>query len=136
MTIEEFIDARLWDDHHAATGAWLDGEDRGDEWSVYKIPRGDDELAAGIFVFARDAQPYSHVTRIRECETGHIERHDPARVARQIKAFRAIVASTRRRIEEGWGHQDIEHLVVADLAPIAAIWSNHPDFRPEWSGVS
>ncbi|MGW4125072.1 DUF6221 family protein [Nocardia sp. NPDC004711] len=56
----------------------------------------------------------------------------PREVLLECVAMRALVRSTRRRIEHGWGYHDNEYLIEADLAPLAAIWSEHPDYQQEW----
>ncbi|MFE2996844.1 DUF6221 family protein [Nocardia sp. NPDC059246] len=59
----------------------------------------------------------------------------PREVLRECATWRAIVGSTARRIAQGWGHHDTEDMIVADLAPIAAIWAEHEDYRPEWAAL-
>lgn len=56
----------------------------------------------------------------------------PARVLREVSAKRHVIARIQRRIEEGWGYNDIEHMLVNDLAPLAAVYQDHPDFNHEW----
>lgn len=130
-TIVEFIEARLQDDYAMATGGWIEGYDRGDEWVVYKIPGHGSELAAGIFVFAAEAPPYSHVERIKDGETGHIEQHDPARVLRQVDRLRALTNSAAAALADNHAP---ETGILADeiLRNVAAIWANHPDYQQEW----
>lgn len=119
MTIEEFIRARLDEDEQIAWRAdrtrWLP-EDK------------------GVTFECDDTQSdYSgRVTADTKANMTHIARHDPARVLRQVAALRSLVAAHRTRIEQGWGYHSDE-MVSADLAPLAAIWSDHPDYRPEWS---
>ncbi len=65
----------------------------------------------------------------------HITRHDPVRVLREVAAKRAIVAdyentdgdSPRDRERGRW---DRSHAAVRHLA---AVYSHHPDYRPEWA---
>lgn len=53
----------------------------------------------------------------------HIARHDPARVLRQT-------AILRNRVEL-WSKMAGSH-ARACLRELAAIWEDHPDYRPEW----
>ncbi|MFE2994249.1 DUF6221 family protein [Nocardia sp. NPDC059246] len=59
----------------------------------------------------------------------------PREVLRECAAWRALIRSTARRIAQGWGHHDTEDMIEADLAPIAAIWAEHKDYRPEWAAL-
>lgn len=123
MTIEEFIEARLAEDERIAHRATRLIPDERADWldATEAVHAGYDEL-----VHAAPAHIDGYVTE-------HIARHDPARVLRQCTALRAVVVSTRDRIAQGWGHHDIDHLVEADLAPIAAIWDRHPDYQQQWA---
>jgi len=67
----------------------------------------------------------------------HIARHDPARALREVKAKRAIV----RRC--GWSVNEPDQypnglvspraaLSRQNLFDLAAVWSDHPDYRDEW----
>lgn len=68
-----------------------------------------------------------------DAQAEHIARHDPARVLREVEAKRRIVETIIRHSEEGWGSLDIGHLVVRDLAPLAAVYSDHPEYQPHWT---
>ncbi|MFD4442498.1 DUF6221 family protein [Nocardia sp. NPDC058519] len=65
----------------------------------------------------------------------HIASHDPARVLRQVAATRALMTSLVDAVEDEMsaGRQMHEERKIVEFGPIAAIWSDHPDFRPEWS---
>lgn len=131
MTIEEFIAARLDEDEAAACAATRSAS--GADWhygsAEYAQPgQGWVHNAGGVVLtFDREGEG-----AVAEPVGIHIARHDPARVLRQVAALRRLVALHRRRIEQGWGYHSDE-IVSADLGPVAAIWSGHPDFQPEWN---
>ena len=52
-------------------------------------------------------------------EVDHIARHDPSRVLRECAAKRAIIEAA-------------EHGYLSYVAPLAAVYSDHPDYREEW----
>lgn len=51
--------------------------------------------------------------------------HQRARVLRQCEAFRRIVEDA----QSGWFGPDLDRA----LGHLAAIWSDHPDYRAEWA---
>ena len=60
----------------------------------------------------------------------HIARHDPARVLREVEAKRAMLAElTRWPFDYRPECNDPIRLFVRQLA---AIYSDHPDYREEW----
>jgi len=71
----------------------------------------------------------------------HIARHDPARVLREVEAKRRIVDAYAEVVEfyqpdpAEWhevadGHAAALHDAVRALA---AVYADHPDYRPEWA---
>lgn len=89
----------------------------------------------------------------------HITRHDPARVLREVEAKRVILAAHKPYVSspDPEDPEDDAGLLVYDLCAvcvtdkdgyaenwpmdpwpclplraIAAVWSDHPDYRPEW----
>ncbi|WP_063017172.1 MULTISPECIES: DUF6221 family protein [Nocardia] len=123
MTIVEFIEARLAEDERIAQES-----DAGDgEW-VYS------EQWDRVSTSQEDLYTLYHAE--------HIARHDPARVLRQVAALRGVVDNLRTipglraALEAEFGSEDTAEEIRAagpDLRGIAAIWSDHPDFRPEWN---
>ena len=87
----------------------------------------------------------------RKADARHIARHDPARVLREIAAKRAIVAAHHPETPSKYGHDVLRCAVCqtergvwaedrhADPWPcltlrhLAAVWSDHPDYRAEWA---
>ncbi len=82
-------------------------------------------------------------------ESAHILRHDPARVLREVEAKRAILAehgpanggrdTDRCRVctaiaHTGMGHADARRFRAPcpTLLFLAAVYSDHPDYDPEW----
>ena len=123
-----FLTARLDEDEAAAKAAW------GVEWDWRYV-----------------AQPFGERPSI--AHTVHIARHDPARVLREVEAKRAILAehgpanggrdSDRCRVctaiaHTGVGHTDARRFRAPcpTLLILAAIYSDHPDYRQEWALLS
>lgn len=156
MSIEEFIAARLAEDEAAANAAG------GDRWAydtskafcaagdgeVYR-PDSTREYSYGN---GHTGHEYSYVTcdsegltpAVELAEGVHIARHDPARVLRQVAGVRKLLALySEHRINSPWEDDEIEvygdrwigadNVFSAMLTQIAAIWSDHPDFQPEWN---
>ncbi|MFD4442499.1 DUF6221 family protein [Nocardia sp. NPDC058519] len=130
MTVEDFINARLQEDFTIATGGWKEGALRGDEWKVYRID-GDPTFGEGIYVFPADAPPHGDLGRVGDGETGHIERHDPARVQRQVHALRQVVEATRQAVKDNHAP---ETAILAEtvLGALASIWADDPGYQAEW----
>jgi hypothetical protein len=70
------------------------------------------ELGAGVWSLA----PHFHTAR-----------HSPARVLREVAAKRAIL----RLYDNPKASAHVSGLVLA-MVHIAAVWSDHPDYRAEW----
>jgi hypothetical protein len=69
-------------------------------------------------------------------EMAHIERHSPARVLREVEAVRAIIklreqASDPRFDDDQW-NSGYAAAMRDVLGQLAAVDSDHPDYRPEW----
>jgi hypothetical protein len=122
MELTEFITARLDEDEAAAQAA-------------RKLAPSDTELAQQAGPCVSDA---GYV---------HIARHHPNRVLREVAAKRAILA---RHPPDGDRWPDCATcscegaLAGSDcigtvswpcptVRDVAAIWSDHPDYRPEWA---
>ncbi|MBF6573753.1 DUF6221 family protein [Nocardia farcinica] len=105
MRIEEFIEARLAEDEAAARKA---------ADFPYDAPS--------------DAPWVSMQLRVRRgvamTSDEHFARHDPARVLRQVAATRVALS---------WCLDDDAVVMGPTIRAIAAIWSDHPDYRPEWA---
>lgn len=111
-----FLNARLDEDEAAARQAW------GIEWNWRDL-----------------AQPFRE--RPSVAHTVHIARHDPARALREVGA-------KRRLIELAWdadqGDRILDEEIARDPKPgevttgglilraMAAVYSDHADYRPEW----
>jgi hypothetical protein len=92
----------------------------------------EDEAAAKAWL------PFGNPTA-EQCE--HFARHDPARVLRDVGAKRRIVAWHESECTCTWCDEEGDDLPGPDvtgygcptLLMIAAIWSDHPDYRQEWT---
>src|SRR5690606_8707896 len=70
---------------------------------------------------------------VEEDVAQHIARHDPARALRQCKALRVTVRAIEELVEDGEAPSLVEQSTIRNLAPIASIWSDHPDYDTNWS---
>lgn len=111
MTIEVFIEARLAEDEAVAR------ESSRPDWDV--TPEGSVWDSSGWV--ADVAGDFGH----------HVARHDPARVLRQCAALRELLKVA--------SDVDALYSIAAEDAAdsirgtIAAIWSEHPNYQPEWT---
>jgi hypothetical protein len=84
-------------------------------------------------------------------QAAHIARHDPARVLREVTAKRMLIAAVLRYetiIDGEWGDCHEEDEIAAGLCPehqpdemaalrwLAAVYSDHPDYRQEWEALA
>lgn len=145
VTIEEFIEARIGEDETIARGA-IDPNRPGTNWywatthDGTPVPDGEEAqpLDEGHHLSLRTLEEFPPVwdpsrtlpAFIIGADGGfpgglrHIARHDPARVLRQCAAFRVALH---------WYVNDDEMVMGGTIQAIAAIWSDHPDYRKEWA---
>jgi len=139
-----FLNARLNEDEATAktatAGPWeFEGDDPTDD-EIYSVHDGIVDLVGVTVAFTRD----------RNVANGqHIALHDAARVLREVEAKRAIIAghgppnggrdADRCRVctaiaYTGMGHADARRFRAPcpTLLFLAAVWSDHPDYRKEW----
>lgn len=130
----------------------------GDWWTPYTVDpleefigEGADWLAPTLVTVEEwtnetSSRPFRHsvlsAEEVRTSDGGHIVRHDPARVLREVAAKRAILkrhARTSHGYCDGCGYQDCDEPLIEDaeqcleLRDMASVWSDHPDYRTEWS---
>jgi Family of unknown function (DUF6221) len=140
----EFLNARIGEDEAAAVqatpGPWeFEGDDPADD-ELYTVHDG----AGGDLTGQTVAW-----TRHRQVANGqHIARHDPARVLRDVAFRRKLIGFALRNaasIDGEWGDCHDAADIAAGLCSghgdaaardilglLAAIWCDHPDYRPEW----
>ena len=137
-----FIKARLDEDEAAAKAVAPLGHvfDMGGE-------RLDDQFAhIRVRHHSEDGRSYSQPD---QPATRHFARHDPARVLREVAAKRAIVAEhihAKASHVGGGTHRfgcencddDREYGIwgsgwCATVRQLAAVWSDHPDYKQEWA---
>ncbi|WP_280465637.1 DUF6221 family protein [Nocardia brasiliensis] len=108
MTIEEFIAARVDELEQDAHGA----------------------VAGEVARLASDGCPITATELL--WGPGSEEWQEPFRV---VAAYRALLRSVRLRIWQAFASNSAVHdeQVRLDLMPLAAIWSDHPDYRREWA---
>ena len=110
MTLAEFLTDRLDEDEAAAKAC---GQDSADWLSEGKGLRWGAGGAAASFAFADDAR--------------HAARHDPARVLREVAAKRGVLDVATVAVGSQW--PDLRDLMLRHMA---AVYSDHPDYQPEW----
>ena len=129
VSIRDFIAARLDEDEAAARVA-TEGP-----WSFV----GYDD--SGWAVVANDE--HEIVSRSGSDDATHTALHDPARVLREVQAKRDLLAHAERSLAdadklETIGAQPADVFTIRapaewTLSILAAPYSDHPDYNPEWS---
>ena len=115
-----FVTARLDEDEAAAQAA------SGDEWK----PRAD---VGGHWVMpaspgsAALAEALAPELAVAQAHAAHIARHDPARALREVERKRGLLTDITVAAEYS------PSLADSMLSELAGIWSDHPDYRPEWA---
>lgn len=128
-----FIEARLDEDERTAQDAIVSMSDTG-EWRAHHTRGLSTVKERGYFLVASDFAAEA---------AEHAARHDPSRVLRDVGALRAVVEECKSTMEwcaemraEGRPHDAYARHVgslLGVLQTFAAVWREHPDFRPEWS---
>lgn len=130
MTIVEFLEARIAEDEVVAR-VCADADHEGPELRV-RIVSGE-----GMYVFGpHEVAPSGRFGYEEDERTRHFERHDPARVLREVAAKRAIVdrfKSAPMAFYEDDGGVLVEYVLGEVLTDLARIYSDHPDFNPDWA---
>lgn len=125
-----FLNARLDEDEAIANAAaqaahqwWGFGEPHTDagEAVTYAVSQDPDGTAVWV-----DGDGYYAVDA---SVTGHIARHDPARVLREVAFKRGVVARLAVPDPHETGDDCPE---CATLRLLAAVYADHPDYRQEW----
>jgi hypothetical protein len=121
MTLVEFLTARLDEDEAVARAATAR------EWRL---------------TYGLDPEEFGDALLLSGPDKAHAERHDPARVLREVEAKRRIIerladavapAYEPRTMQtaspEGW---DLIEAADGTLKVLASIYADHPDYRDEW----
>lgn len=123
IDIEGFIQARLDEDEQAAYSA-MGGPARFEpDWDMIRYEQDGTRAttvadSAGVFLAPE-------LGRLSD----HIARHDPAHVLRQCAAIRSLMRCVGSlAVDIGTPSSAMD----AILAPVAAIWSDHPDYISKW----
>ena len=160
MSIVEFLEARITEDETAAREA-IEPERPGSHWQ-WVTNETDTPVAHGDLAEAQEYQrislrtveefptsagmlpsfPIEHAEQVAPGAGEHIARHNPARVLAECKAKRAIIRQWDDvTLDEGVRDEDDtineihSGLVMAlrdVLKVLAAVYSDHPDYDPEW----
>ncbi|OZE77245.1 hypothetical protein CH305_18590 [Rhodococcus sp. 15-649-2-2] len=120
MGVVEFLLARIDEDEQVASA--IDSKQLDSGWSTSYNQFGLANTPPGWYITPHIGLAYE------EEGARHIARFNPERVLREVTAKRALIKSTIKRIEEGWGYHGNEGIVCADLRPMAEVYSDHPDF--------
>lgn len=159
MTLTEFLLARIAEDEETAEWAASRHAREGTvaDWSrdtytnevvmCAAIPGyGDSLQGLGLAVTTEEAERMErpHGPVIEEgggYVADHIERWDPARVLAECEAKRGAIDAAwddHVRIEGEWGmcqsreQMDVKGDVPGVIQHLAAVYSDHPDYRDEW----
>lgn len=106
----EFVRHRLDEDELLAKELTVLAGDGSWRVSGGGLASGDYELLAA----------YRALGQLSSWHLVHIARHDPARVLREVEAKRQILDLP-------------SHTCVTVARRLALVWSDHPDYRPEWA---
>ena len=144
MTLTEFLLARIAEDETAAraatAGSWV---------AIADSPSRPRFSSVGDIYFAQNDMPHALIAEAHGCGPDvsptnvgtHIARHDPARVLAECAAKRGAIKAAwadHCAIEGEWGSgQSEEEMSAEDDNPavvcfLAAVYSDHPDYRQEW----
>ena len=134
--IAAFLSARLDEDETAALAAGDDDTAR--SWTSFDIG-GYPVIGAGIdngwgITVAGPPAP-------SEAQARHIARHDPGRALREVEAGRRILydhapqAKGQRTVCSRchYGNPLGANWPCLTMESLAAVYSDHPDYRPEWA---
>ena len=120
VSLTEFLAARL-------------DETEAGAWAVHDVSKCDALLYA-------DLPADAPLPDAADCECGY-----PARVLREVEAGRAILADHHQEGTSIWCNRCDPGADLGDsstwypcrtLRAIAAVWSDHPDYRQEWAPLT
>lgn len=117
-----FLRARLDEDEQSAQSTMWDGSNNVPAWYLSAsatVETGGDTFYAGDRTVAN-----------------HIERHDPARVLREVEAKRLIMALHSDSLGRDPSCSSRDYPEISEdcetLRALAATYGEHPDYRDEW----
>lgn len=144
-SIIDFLEAQLEKDAATARAACWDGHDDSlaAQWDCGEEKDGrywwvGDQWDDGVVKTTGDASAPAG-------QAAHIARHDPARVLREVQAKRRVMERhcpgmrTRDYVycqacpDDRDGFPDVPIDECPELRDLAAIYSDHPDYRKEWA---
>jgi hypothetical protein len=116
----EFLQARLIEDELMAVAA-IDGSP---SWQTHYDFRDVKDDQGHYVVQAENVHPSLE-------QAGHIARHSPARVLREVEAKRLVIADYLRYDADG----DLLRRAVTEdiLRALCSVYSEHPDYNHAWS---
>jgi hypothetical protein len=120
VTLVEFLQARLTEDELMAVAA-IDGSP---SWQTHYDFRDVKDDQGHYVVQAETVHPSLE-------QAGHIARHSPARVLREVEAKRLVIADYLRYDADG----DLLRRAVTEdiLRALCSVYSEHPDYNHAWS---
>ncbi|WP_067483802.1 DUF6221 family protein [Actinomadura hibisca] len=131
MTLVEFLRARLDEDENTARTA---AEDVGATVWYWKV--ADETLYAGRPSNTLNSNPFAVGARgfMEPGVGGHIARHDPARVRRDVEVNRQRLAQHTGIHRCDWGEHHGSDVLgwCSHLKRLAYPYSDHPDYNEAW----
>lgn len=118
-------------------GEFMSGPDDGWNMSLRSVEQYPSRSVGPLPHFA-----LSHCEEVESTVAGHIARHDPDRVLREVGAKRRIVDELAPLLgfeaQEKYDNTDNVHYGIASeraerlIRLLASAWSDHADYRQEW----
>lgn len=125
MGIVEFLEARIAEDEAVAKAALAmlgENDPFTQEWQFGESMGG----FGGLINRAGTRTAISPTA-----ESKHINRHGPVRVLQEVAAKRKLIKAIEELVQHAYGRDSAE-AIESELAPLAAIYADHPDFDEEW----
>jgi Family of unknown function (DUF6221) len=128
VTIEEFIEQRVAEDENDAHGAMRHWDSPHPETWAQEQRRHEPPIVIDPTIRHNPQLTGDGVIAIPTAygHARHIARNDPARALRRCAALREIVSCAA--LFTGAPHAARARILDAILRPLAAIWSDHPDY--------
>ncbi|PTR30604.1 hypothetical protein C8K36_102456 [Rhodococcus sp. OK519] len=127
----DFLHARINEDEQTAKEA-IESERSGNgTWRAK-----DDGTGTGLwgYVMSGHYPICGHdIGDVRMAHADHIARHDPARALREVEAKRRVLTRAQELHDDPFDNDLWTEYLTGVLPAMAAAYSNHQDYNPEWT---